>query len=67
MAPFTLTLILSPLMERGLQQSLEISEGSFTVFFTRPVSLALLVIALLFVMGSTPRAVSPIKGADTQV
>ena len=46
LAPMVLTLILGPLMERGLRQSLEISRGDFTIFFTRPISATLLAIAV---------------------
>src|SRR5690606_20788567 len=45
LAPMILTLILGPLMEESLRQSLEISGGDFSVFVTRPISLTLIVIA----------------------
>jgi putative tricarboxylic transport membrane protein len=44
MAPAILTLILGPLMERSLRESLSISQGDYSIFFTRPISLILLVI-----------------------
>src|SRR5215207_9481255 len=37
-APLVLTLVLGPLMERALRQSLEMSEGDFWIFLTRPIS-----------------------------
>ena len=37
-APLVLTLVLGPLMERALRQSLEMSEGDFSIFLTRPIS-----------------------------
>lgn len=46
-APVVLALILSPMMEAALRQSLIISNGSLSVFVNRPMSLALLLIALL--------------------
>lgn len=52
LAPVALTLILGPLMEKGLRASLEMSQGSFAVFFTRPISLGLLVLAGLFLLSS---------------
>ncbi len=67
LAPVALTLILGPLMERGLRQSLEISRGDFTIFFTRPISLGLLAIAALFVLSATFRVVSQLRGGDTQL
>ena len=38
LAPLVLTLILGPLMEQSLRQSLEISQGDFSIFFTRPIA-----------------------------
>ncbi|MHB1160542.1 MAG: tripartite tricarboxylate transporter permease [Chloroflexota bacterium] len=67
LAPLALTLILGPLMERGLRQSLEISRGDFTIFFTRPIAVTLLIIAALFVVFSTFQAVSQLRGGDTQL
>ncbi|NVC22636.1 tripartite tricarboxylate transporter permease [Kocuria salina] len=49
LAPMVLTLVLGPLMERSLRESLEISQGSFEVFYTRPITATLLVIALVIV------------------
>ena len=66
LAPMALTLILGPLMERGLRQSLEISRGDFSIFFTRPISLTLLIIAAVFVITSTMGLMSAVKG-ETQL
>jgi len=41
-APLVLALILGKQMEESLRQALGISQGSFAVFFTRPISLVLL-------------------------
>jgi len=46
-APLILALVLSPLMENALRQSLILSHGSFGIFFTRPISLVLFVAAIL--------------------
>ncbi len=46
-APVVLALILTPLMENALQQSLQMSHQSISIFFTRPISLALLIVAML--------------------
>jgi putative tricarboxylic transport membrane protein len=35
------------MLELNLRRSLIVSEGSFTIFFTRPISSAILIIALL--------------------
>lgn len=45
-APLALAYVLSPLLETALRQSLNISGGSFWIFFTRPISLACIVIVL---------------------
>ena len=66
-APLVLTLILGPLMERGLRQSLEMSRGHFSIFFTRPISGALMVIAAIVIITSTFAALAPVKGADSQI
>ena len=46
-APMVLALVLGPLVEMSLRQSLTISHGSVAVFFTRPISATLSVIAIL--------------------
>jgi putative tricarboxylic transport membrane protein len=49
-APLILALILTPLLENGLRQSLMISQGSPMIFITRPISAAFLVFAALILM-----------------
>ncbi len=52
LAPMVLALILGPLMERSLLQSLEMSGGDFVIIFNRPISLVLLICtALILVSG----------------
>jgi putative tricarboxylic transport membrane protein len=46
-APMVLALVLGPMVEMSLRQSLTISHGSVAIFFTRPISATLTVIALL--------------------
>lgn len=46
-APLILAFVLSPLMENALRQSLIISHGSFSIFFTRPIALVLFAAAML--------------------
>jgi putative tricarboxylic transport membrane protein len=46
-APLVLALVLGPMVEMSLRQSLTISHGNMAVFFTRPISAVLTVIALL--------------------
>ena len=49
-APCVVGLILGPLAEQQLRRALAISQGDPTVFFTHPISLGLLVTALLLVL-----------------
>ena len=67
LAPLILTLILGPLMEESLRQSLEISRGDFGIFFTRPIAAGLIIIAALVVVLSTRQGVSRLRGADSEV
>ncbi len=61
--PLVLTLVLAPLMESALRQSLEMSQGSFRIFFERPADGASsLAVATLSVVVSTFRAVKPVVG-----
>jgi len=43
-APFVFALVLSPIMENNLRQSLLMSEGDFSIFFTRPLSCSLMIV-----------------------
>jgi putative tricarboxylic transport membrane protein len=46
-APAVLGLVLGPLLERSLRQSLTISHGDLSIFVTRPISAVLIALALL--------------------
>jgi len=46
-APMVLALVIGRLVEMSLRQSLTISHGSISIFFTRPISGVLTVIALI--------------------
>ena len=55
-APLLLGFVLGKLMEEYLRRALTISRGDATVFFTRPLSLALLIIAgILLVLVFSPK------------
>jgi putative tricarboxylic transport membrane protein len=45
-----MAMVLSPLMENSLRQSLLLSHGSFTIFFTRAVSAVLMIAAILLLI-----------------
>ncbi|MCX5817227.1 MAG: tripartite tricarboxylate transporter permease [Proteobacteria bacterium] len=49
-APFVMGLVLSPLMEDSFRQSLVLSEGSFAIFFTRPLSGVLMFLGIAILM-----------------
>lgn len=46
-APMVLALVLGPMMEMALRQSLSMSQGSIAIIFTRPISATLAVLALM--------------------
>ena len=50
-APMALGLVLAPLLEQALRQSLIISRGSYLIFVQRPVALAVLLLAVLLSVG----------------
>lgn len=49
-APLLLALILSPMMESNFRQALLVSQGSFLIFISHPISAALLIIALILLL-----------------
>ncbi|HYH40786.1 MAG TPA: tripartite tricarboxylate transporter permease [Burkholderiales bacterium] len=49
-APLILGFVLGPLMEENLRRALLISRGDPTVFFTRPISLAFMIVAILILI-----------------
>lgn len=46
-APIVLALILGPLAESNLRRSLLLSQGSASIFFTRPICIFFLLLAVL--------------------
>jgi len=49
-APLVLGLVLGPMVENNLRRALTISNGDFSIFFTRPISLAFLIITFLWLI-----------------
>ncbi len=49
-APAVLAIVLGPLAERSLRQSLISSQGDASIFFTRPISLACILIAVALIL-----------------
>ena len=50
-APVIIGMILGPLAEQNFRQALTISAGDWTVFFTRPLSVSILILAALALVG----------------
>jgi putative tricarboxylic transport membrane protein len=50
LAPMVIALVLGRKAETGLRQSLQMSGGDFSVFFTRPVSAALIALAVVVLL-----------------
>jgi putative tricarboxylic transport membrane protein len=49
-APLVLGLVISPIFEQSLRQSLIMSNGDYTIFFVRPIALGLLLISALMLV-----------------
>jgi len=49
-APLVLAYILGPLFENSIRQSLMMSKGSFSIFFTRPIALGFLAVAAIMLV-----------------
>jgi putative tricarboxylic transport membrane protein len=50
--PLVLAYVLGPLMEQSLRRSLLLSDGSFLIFFTRPISALIMFVAFFLVLSS---------------
>jgi len=53
LAPMILALVLGRMFEEHFRRSLIISDGNFTIFLTRPISLTLLLVAVLVILYPT--------------
>jgi len=51
-APLILAFVLGPMLELNLRQSLILSNGSFLIFFKRPISAVIIIISLIFIASS---------------
>lgn len=51
-APLVLAYVLGPMLEQAMRQSLRMSNGSFTIFFSRPISVICLAICLFLLIVS---------------
>lgn len=50
-SPLLLALVLGPLVERSLYQTMTLNHGDFSVIFTRPISGTLMAVVLLILLG----------------
>jgi len=50
--PMVLAFVLGPLLENSLRQSLLLSDGKFSIFFTRPIAATGMIITFLLLIGS---------------
>jgi putative tricarboxylic transport membrane protein len=66
-APLVLTLVLTPLMETALRQSMEMSRGSFAIFLNRPIALGFLAVAVASIIFSALQALRPVKGGGGEI
>ncbi|MBI4562112.1 MAG: tripartite tricarboxylate transporter permease [Candidatus Rokubacteria bacterium] len=54
-APIVLGLVLAPMLEMSLRQSLALSSGSYAIFFTRPIAATMLLVGVaLLLLGLRP-------------
>jgi putative tricarboxylic transport membrane protein len=51
-APMVMAFVLGPMLELNLRRSLIVSDGSFLIFFTRPISAAIMALAILVLAAS---------------
>jgi putative tricarboxylic transport membrane protein len=60
-APLILCFVLGPMFEVNLRRSLLISQGSFSIFFTRPIALIAIVICVALLLFSIYQKFAPKK------
>lgn len=71
--PLLLCFILGPMTEQSFIQSMAMSDGSFTIFFTRPISLAIVVLAFtllivsLYLIKRTKNRVKEAVGSEMNI
>lgn len=64
LAPAVLGLVLGRMFESEVRRSLQMSQGSLSIFFTRPVACAVIVVALIVIAGAFVKNLRKAKGAD---
>ncbi len=67
-ASFVMAFVLSPIIEMGLRRSLVLSDGSYTIFITRPFSALFLIVIIIMLMTPVLRKLIKYrKGKATKV
>lgn len=61
MAPIILTLILGPMMERSLRRSMEMSQGDFSILFSSPLSVVLLIASAIILLTSSLKSYGAVR------
>jgi len=51
-APMVLAFVLGPMFENSLRQSLLLSDGSFSIFFARPIAAGGMIVTILLLIGA---------------
>ena len=62
-APLVLAMIIGPMIEMALRQTLMRSGGSFDIFWNSPIAMTLIVLSVLLFLWNTYRSLRPGKGA----
>jgi putative tricarboxylic transport membrane protein len=62
-APLVLGLVLGPLIERALRQSMVLSQGDPMIFLTRPISASLIGVAIILLV--VPTLLASFKGKSS--
>ncbi|WP_158737759.1 tripartite tricarboxylate transporter permease [Alteribacillus sp. YIM 98480] len=64
---FVLAFLLGPIIETGFQRALVVSGGSYSIFFTRPISLVLFVLVVLMILYGVIRSRKKDNNVDSSL
>ena len=65
LGPFILALLLGPIAESNYRRSLALSQGDMSIFFTRPITIVLLVVSLVSLLwGPIREAIQKKRGTN---
>ncbi len=65
-APIVIGLILGPVAENNLRRSLVMSEGSWSIFYTRPICLIFIILTFLMIYGARKQQLKEKEMLDTK-